>query len=282
MANWARTDYRIEGNQKDLQEIYNLCKAFDNSERPVMEDGASKDWEGNIILALGIEKGESYLRGFIQSCELSDGLLCIEAQEAWGATDFRHLLEKHYNGMKVYYIVEEDGCEVYATNDIDGKYFAYHFIVASCIEGEDEYEEFKSEEEALAYAAVRIKRDTVTIADIDKWNEEHEYDDDYISIHEFKFVAQNKRGVTPLQSKLNIARLRLEYKSEPEKGEPFIKAEGYIEVMYNSELEEMKAKLLALGIKSKDMKVYWIEQMNNLQVTESLTTSPQHEFKFVA
>ena len=27
------------------------------------------------------------------------------------------------------------------------------------------------------------------IADIDKWNEEHEYDDDYISIHEFKFVA---------------------------------------------------------------------------------------------
>ena len=113
MANWARTDYRIEGNQKDLQEIYNLCKAFDNSERLVMEDGASKDWEGNIILALGIEKGESYLRGFIQSCELSDGLLCIEAQEAWGATDFRHLLEKHYNGMKVYYIVEEDGCEVY-------------------------------------------------------------------------------------------------------------------------------------------------------------------------
>lgn len=61
-----------------------------------------------------------------------------------------------------------------------------------------------------------------------------------------------------------MARLRLEYKSEPEKGEPFIKAEGYIEVMYNSELEEMKAKLLALGIKSKDLKVYWIEQMNNL------------------
>lgn len=73
MANWARTDYRIEGNQEDLQEIYYLCKAFDNGERPVMEDGASKDWEGNIILALGIEKGESYLRGFIQSCELSDG-----------------------------------------------------------------------------------------------------------------------------------------------------------------------------------------------------------------
>lgn len=68
----------------------------------------------------------------------------------------------------------------------------------------------------------------------------------------------------PLQLISNMSRLRLEYKAEPKKGEPFIKAEGYIEVMYNSELEEMKAKLLALGIKSKDMKVYWIEQMNNL------------------
>ena len=188
MANWASTSYRIEGNQKDLQELNDLCKAFMNKERPVMEEGASENWEGNIILALGEEIGDSYIRGFIQYLELSDDLLSIEAEEAWGATDFRHLLEKHYNGMKVYYIVEEDGCEVYATNDIDGKYFAYHFIVASCVEGEDEYEEFKSEEEALAYAAVRIKRDSVTIADIDKWNEEHEYDDDYISIHEFDLV----------------------------------------------------------------------------------------------
>lgn len=28
MANWALTSYRIEGNQKDLQELNNLCKAF--------------------------------------------------------------------------------------------------------------------------------------------------------------------------------------------------------------------------------------------------------------
>ena len=151
MANWASTSYRIEGNNEDLQELYNLCKAFDSGERPAMEENAARDWEGNIILALGIEKGNSYLRGFIQSCDLSDGLLCIEAEEAWGATDFRHLLESHYENMKIYYIVEEDGCKVYATN--------------------------------------RLKRDTATIADIDEWNKQHEYDDDYISIHEFQLVA---------------------------------------------------------------------------------------------
>ena len=61
-----------------------------------------------------------------------------------------------------------------------------------------------------------------------------------------------------------MSRLRIEYKSEPERGEPFLKAEGSIEVMYPSEVEEIKAKLFALGIKYKDMHVYWIERMDNL------------------
>lgn len=114
MANWASTSYRIEGNQKDLQELNNLYKAFMNKERPVMEEGASENWEGNIVLALGEEIGDNYIRGFIHTCELSDGLLKICAEEAWGATDFNKLLEKHYDGMKVYFIVEEEMCEVYA------------------------------------------------------------------------------------------------------------------------------------------------------------------------
>ena len=54
MANWAQTSYRIEGNSEDLQELNDLCKAFLSKERPVMEEGASEEWEGNIILALGI------------------------------------------------------------------------------------------------------------------------------------------------------------------------------------------------------------------------------------
>lgn len=59
-----------------------------------------------------------------------------------------------------------------------------------------------------------------------------------------------------------MARLRLEYKSEPQSGSPFLKAEGAIEVLYPSELDEIKEKLMNLGIKLSDMKVYWIEQIN--------------------
>lgn len=189
MANWATTLYRIESKSEDLQELDDLCKAFLGKERPVMEEGASEEWEGNIILALGIDKGSSYLRGFIQECELEDEVLRIEASEAWGATDFRHLLEGHYEDMKVYYIVEEEGCEVYATNDVEGKYFSYRFAVDSCVEGEDEFEYFKTEAEALQYIAGRLNRNSISVEEIKEWNEEHELDDDYISLHEYKIVA---------------------------------------------------------------------------------------------
>lgn len=188
MANWASTSYRIEGNQKDLQELYNLCKAFMDKERPVMEEGASENWEGNIILALGEEIGDSYIRGFIQNLELSDGLLSIEAEEAWGATDFNKLLEKHYDGMKVYFIVEEEMCEVYATNDAEGKYFNCRSLLTSYVDGEYHREEFKNKNEALKYAAKLLGRDSVTILEVGKWNMEHEDNNEYININGVNLV----------------------------------------------------------------------------------------------
>ena len=135
MANWASTSYRIEGKQEDLKTLNELINEFMDGKRPVMEDNASKDWEGNVALELGENTKGYYLRGFIQTCELEDDVLSIEAEEAWGATDFRHILEKHFEGMKVYFIVEEEGGEVYATNDKEGRFFDYRFLVDSCVNG---------------------------------------------------------------------------------------------------------------------------------------------------
>lgn len=172
MANWASTSYRIEGNQKDLQELYNLCKDFSEKKRHAMEEGASDGWEGNIILALGEEIGDSYIRGFIQSFKLKNGLLSIEAEEAWGVTDFNLLLEKHYDNMKVYFIVEEEMCEIFATNDAEGKYFNSRSILTSYVGGKYHREKFKNKNEALKYAAKLIGRDSVTKLEVAKWNEE--------------------------------------------------------------------------------------------------------------
>ena len=93
MANWASTSYRIESKQKDLQEIYDLFMEFNENGRTPFDNLTDKNWEGNIVWALGGDTNNYYLRGFIQSCEISEGMLSIEAEEAWGASDFRHFLE---------------------------------------------------------------------------------------------------------------------------------------------------------------------------------------------
>lgn len=74
--------YRIEGKQKDLQEIYELFGEFDKGERKPFDELSAKNWEGNIAWALGEDIKDYYLRGFIQSCEIAKGLLTIEAEEA--------------------------------------------------------------------------------------------------------------------------------------------------------------------------------------------------------
>ncbi len=84
MTNWASTSYRIEGKQEDLKTLNELINEFMDGKRPVMEDNASKDWEGNVALELGENTKGYYLRGFIQTCELEDDVLSIEAEEAWG------------------------------------------------------------------------------------------------------------------------------------------------------------------------------------------------------
>ena len=192
MANWASTSYAIEGNKSDLERVSNVINDFVKSNVKPVEANASKKWEGNIVKALGASEEQmknNYLRGFIQTYEIIDGVLYIEAEEAWGATDFRHLLAKLMPKLTIYYIVEECGCEVYATNDCDGKYFTESYYVDICIDGDYFNDYFNTEEQVLSYVAQLLKKESVTMKDIDEWNEEQDDNENYIYVHEFKYAA---------------------------------------------------------------------------------------------
>ena len=192
MANWASTSYAIEGSKSDLERMFNVINDFVKSNVKPVEANASKKWEGNIVKALGASEEQmknNYLRGFIQTYEIIDGVLYIEAEEAWGATDFRHLLAKLMPELTIYYIVEECGCEVYATNDCDGKYFTESYYVDICIDGDYFNDYFNTEEQVLSYVAQLLKKESVTMKDIDEWNEEQDDNENYIYVHEFKYVA---------------------------------------------------------------------------------------------
>lgn len=191
MANWASTSYRIEGSESDLKKVYDVIDNFvTGKSKPVLED-ASKEWEGNIVKALGAsdeQLKESYLRGFIEEYELDGDIIRINAEEAWGATDFRHILGNLIPELTIYYIVEEAGCDVFATNDIDGKYFPEQYLVDAYVKDADYYEYFETKGQMKDFVSSVIGKEDFTDEDIEAWNEEHEDDDSYIYVHEFQYV----------------------------------------------------------------------------------------------
>ena len=191
MANWASTSYRIEGSKEDLEKVYNVIDEFMSERRKPVQADASNEWEGNIIRALGAtdeQMKNNYLRGFIEEYEMDGDIIRIEAEEAWGTTDFRHVLAQLMPELTIYYIVEEPGCEVYATNDVDGKYFPERFYVDAYVNGDYQSEYFDTEEQAMTYVANLLGKKEVSKNELENWNEYHEEDNNFIYIHEFEIV----------------------------------------------------------------------------------------------
>lgn len=191
MPNWASTSYRIEGSKSDLKRVYGVIDDFMSERRKPIDEDASNDWEGNVIRALGgteEQMEKACLRGYIQEYEMDGDTICIEAEEAWGTTDFLYLLEQIMPELKVYYLVEEPGCEVYATNDCEGKYFPDRYYVYAYVNDNYLSEYFETEEQAMAYAAELTGMENITQAKMKSWNKDHE-GDDFVFVYEFDIDA---------------------------------------------------------------------------------------------
>lgn len=187
MANWAMTTYIIEGPQEDLQKIYDAIK------NPSIQENSSPEWEGNVLNTLGIKWGDKdyYMRGFIYDEPELDDILTINAEEAWGLTDFRIPLKKHFPNIKVYWNVEEVDGEVYATNDAEGKYFQDRFYVNVWTEDADGIEYFSSKDNALKYVSNMTKGIVNSVEDIDKFNEENDDSGQYIMFCECTVMKED-------------------------------------------------------------------------------------------
>ena len=123
---------------------------------------------------------------------MEDDVLTFDAEEAWGVTDFHKVLEKNIPGIKVFYSVEEEGEEVYATNDKEGKYFPDRYYIDTCINGDYQSEYFITEKamykwlSEITNGAVQAEKD---VKDFNSYYEELAKDDEcFINIHEFTVV----------------------------------------------------------------------------------------------
>ena len=199
MANWASTDYVIEGPEETLLKIKEAIQ------HPIKSDGASDGYEGDILDTLGIkwqprqsDGSVNYMRGFIQDTECiefnpeTDTTLSFYAEEAWGATDFHEVLEKGLPDVKVYFCVVEEGEELYATNDKEGKYFPYRWHLEACFDGNYEYEEFIDEKSMYKWLSAETNGRVKSTQDVEDFNSDYEdsgtEDENYIWIHKYEVV----------------------------------------------------------------------------------------------
>lgn len=207
MANWATVSYAIEGPEETLQLIYRAIKEHSTQE------GSSDNWEGNILNELGIEwekrevheEGNTitssglYMRGFISDIECIEydehaNALRFDAEEAWGITDFRAALKSKFPDITVYWIVEEPGMEIYATNDKEGEYFPERYWVDTAIDDVYNSEYFEDEEGVYEWLNKLTNGKIKSEEDVEKFNTTHEESGDdcenFVYIHEFDIVEE--------------------------------------------------------------------------------------------
>ena len=195
MANWAFTDYAIEGPKEILEKIHQALLYHD------VQEGSDKNWEGNVLLALGCtwkdrspDGSGHYLRGFIHPDSIDyngDGLIRFDAEEAWGVTDFDEVLKTKFPEVKIYWSTEESGCEIYETNDKEGKYFHDRVYVDTCIDDNYQMEYFQTLDGAYKWLSEITNGRVKTKEDVDSFNETADSlaNDDFIAVHEYRITA---------------------------------------------------------------------------------------------
>lgn len=189
MANMASVAYAIEGPRKDLEEILGaICLAI------AEKDKYYEEYKACINLGYSKEELEGKRLGgeIEEDPEIKEGVLRFWAEERWGLQDFEELLRQKFPDIKVYWVVEESGCEVYATNDREGKYFSERYYADVCIDGVYKSEYFKTEEAMwnwltqIAFCGIR------SMEDVEKFNADYEdsdaSDENFINIHKFEIV----------------------------------------------------------------------------------------------
>ena len=196
MANWAITDYVIEGPKDTLKKIEEAIK------HPKVEEGSSENWEGNVLHTLGFEWESrkpdgtgKYMRGFIgegvEPYYDNNNVLIFSAQEAYGVTDFNEVLEENLPDIKIFYRTEEPDNLIYATNDVEGKYFPDRFYVDTCINGNYAGDYFKDEESMWIWLAKVSNGQVKNQKDVEHFNENAEVND-YIEVNSFEVIDNHK------------------------------------------------------------------------------------------
>lgn len=179
MPNWAYTTYKCVGDPKEIRQLHGALKYIGKRKTTIVPNGFGKWWLGNLVTRLGGDWEQYPCRGDIVDYSLMDKTtLMIWQNTAWGEQEgVRRIIEEKLPGTKVYYQVEEPGCELYATNSFT------HFPERYMLDSYDEPLYFDDIRDAARCVSEIVGHDVdesteAIISALDNYLAEHEEDDD--------------------------------------------------------------------------------------------------------
>lgn len=192
MPNWCDTSYKCVGDPKEVRKLNSVLKYMEKRKTSILSNGFGKMWLGNLVYKLGGNWEELRCRGEITDFSLDGNVLTINQQTAWCEQEgVRLIIEQAFPSIKVYYLEQESGCEVFCTNDASGEYFPERYFLDSY----EDWEYFETLDEAAKFVSNIIGYEVESSVDaidkaLDKYVEEHEEENEdiFYSFHEFKVV----------------------------------------------------------------------------------------------
>ncbi len=192
MPNWCSTAYAIEGDAKEVKQLYELMKGLQERKEPSVENGFGTSWLGCLVDALGGDYNTVYCRGDWNGLEMKDGVIRFSTETAWSPCNetFDLVCEK-FPSLRYYFQAEEPGMVIYETNDSEGIYFPDRFYVDVCTNEEVYDSTYLSELkdvfewiEELVGQPIKSQEDVDRL--VEQWQIENE--DAFCYIHEYEVV----------------------------------------------------------------------------------------------
>lgn len=190
MPNWCSTAYAIEGNAKELNNLYELMKKLQEQKEPSVSNGFGTAWLGCLVNALGENWEKVFCRGTWDNLQFDGKVLKFNTETAWApCNEMFDMVCGKYPTLRYFYQSEEPGMAMYWTNDREGKYFTDRFYVDVCTSEEEYYTEYFADLkdvydwlEDISDMQVQSMKDVQAV--VEQWQKE--YDDAYCHIREYQ------------------------------------------------------------------------------------------------
>ncbi len=197
MPNWNTTDYTLYGNKENIKRLYtDLKKTVDidrtKESKPFTFLGNSY-WLGYIKKSLlpDVEeelpaRGEiSYIEEEIEDHDNDMASLKLTTETAWVAcSELMDKIAEKYD-LQLFYYSEEPGCGIFETNDTEGLFYSFRYMVDSEKEGIEYYDTFEQVAEVIAkMTGIRLNN----ISEADDKLSAFNNDDTFLIINEISVV----------------------------------------------------------------------------------------------